>query len=117
MKHCSNMQRIIYFTIRPAITAQLFVMVFLALPVFGQQVVINSGAYLNNSGTAYIRINNGGLVNNGTYTKATETVTFSGSTANTISGSSTDIYNLSITNTGGITTQVALLTTNNLTVA
>ena len=117
MKQRYNMQRSIYITIRTAIMVRVFVMVLLALPVFGQQIHINSGAYLKNAGTAYIRINNGGLVNNGTYTKGTETVTFSGSTANTISGSSADIYNLSITNAGGITTQAALLTTNDLSIA
>jgi len=57
-------------------------------------------------------------VNDGTYTKGTETVVFSGTTAKTISGSSnTTLNNLSVTNTGGITTQFGLLTTNNLTVA
>jgi hypothetical protein len=117
MRHCCKMKRSIHIAITLAIMVFVFVMGISVLPVFGQQVIINSGAYLKNSATAYIRINNGGLVNNGTYTKGTETITFSGSTANTISGGSTDIYNLTITNTGGITTQVALLTINNLSIA
>jgi hypothetical protein len=117
MKHCSNMQRSIYTTISLTFWILVFVMGIPVIPVFGQQIIINTGAYFNNSGTAYIRVNNGGLINNGSYTKAAETLTFSGSTANTIAGGSTDIYNLTITNTGGITTQVALLTTNILTIA
>lgn len=70
------------------------------------------------TGAATIEINNGNFINNGTYARGTETVTFSGETAETISGSSsTVINNLSVTNTGGITTQVDLLTTQNLSVA
>jgi hypothetical protein len=88
------------------------------LPVFGQQVKINSGAYLKNTGTAYLVINNADLINNGAYVKSTETVIFSGTAAKVISGSSNiDMYNLLVTNTAGITTQLGLLTTNNLTVA
>ena len=80
-------------------------------------VYIKSGATVTVTGAASIVIKDGGLVNDGTYTKGTETVTFSGTTASTISGSSnTAINNLSITNTGGITTQMGLLTTNNLTI-
>jgi hypothetical protein len=117
MNHRYNLRRCIHDTIlRDSILAML-VLGILAAPVFGQQIKINSGAYFKNNGSAYILINNAGLVNNGTYAKGTETVTFSGSTANTITGNSTDIYNLSITNTGGITTQVSLLTFNNLNIA
>lgn len=90
----------------------------IASPVLGQQIKINSGAYLNISGAAYININNGDLVNNGTFNKSVETVIFSGNTAKTISGSTnTDMYNLSVTNTGGITTQLSQLTANALTIA
>ncbi len=60
----------------------------------------------------------GNFVNNGTYTKGAETITFSGITASTLSGSSNIVLNnMSVTNTGGINTQLALLTTNNLTIA
>jgi hypothetical protein len=89
----------------------------LPLTLSGQHIRINAGAYLKNSGAAYIIINNADLINNGTYAKAAETVTFSGNTAKTISGSNIDMYNLSVTNTAGISTQLGLLTTNNLTVA
>ncbi len=89
-----------------------------SLSASGQQINITSGAYLNIAGNVYININNGDFVNNGNYTKGTETVIFSGNTAKTISGSSnTDMYNLSVTNTGGITTQLSQLTANALTIA
>lgn len=72
--------------------------------LFAQGIEIESGATLKASGAATIEITNGSFTNNGTYTKATETVTFSGTTAGTISGSSeTDFYNLANTNSGGIT--------------
>jgi len=71
---------------------------------FGQGIEIQTGASITNTGAATIEINNGGFINNGTYTKASETVTFSGATPKTISGSSiTDMYILAISNTGGIT--------------
>jgi hypothetical protein len=117
MNHRYSLQRSTHDTIlRNSILAVLVLGIF-ASPVFGQQIKINTGAYLKNNGTAYILINNADLVNNGTYAKGTETVTFLGNTANTITGNSTDIYNLSITNTGGITTQVDLFTVNTLTIA
>lgn len=60
----------------------------------------------------------GNLVNNGTYTKATETVAFTGTIPSSISGSSNTILNnLTIANTGGVTMQLGILTTNNLTIA
>lgn len=93
------------------------VMWIYASPVFGQQIIINSGAFFANNGAAYIKPDNGSLINNGTYTKATETVIFSGTASKTISGSSnTEMFNLSITNTGGITLQLGLLTADNLTI-
>jgi len=96
----------------------VIVLGILALPVSGQQLKINSGAYLINSGAAYVIINNTDLVNDGTYVKGTETVTLSGNTARTISGSSdTNLYNLSVTNTGGISTLLSQLTVSNLIIA
>lgn len=89
-----------------------------SLPVFGQQVNISSGAYLNTTGASYININNADLVNNGNYTKGAETITFSGNTAKTISGTSnTDIHYLLVTSTGGITTLLEQLTVSNLTIS
>jgi hypothetical protein len=95
----------------------LIILVILALPVFGQQIKINAGAYLKNAGNAYIKINNVDIINNGNYVKGTESVDFSGTAAKTISGSSnTDMYDLLIANTGGITSQLGLLSTHNLTI-
>jgi len=47
---------------------------------FGQGIEIQTGASITNTGAATIEINNGGFINNGTYTKGGETVTFSGIT-------------------------------------
>jgi len=98
----------------------ILVNLFLILPLlmFSQQLKISTGAYVKNVGTVYIQLNNADLINDGTYTKGTETVTFSGTIAKTISGSSNiDLYNLSFTNTGGITTELNQLTANNMTIA
>jgi len=83
-----------------------------------QGIEIPSGGTLTANGTAFISIENGDLVNNGSYIKGTETIIMSGNIAKSISGSSnTDMNNLSIVNTGGITTQLNLLIANNLTIA
>ena len=85
------------------------ILTFLILVVFGgegfcQGINIKASAYVKVTGAATINIVNGGLIDNGTYTKGGETVIFSGTTAKTISGSSiTDINNLTVENTGGIT--------------
>lgn len=83
-----------------------------------QGVNITSGGSISVTGTASIAIKNGDFVNNGTFIKDSETVTFSGNTARFISGTSnTDLNDLFITNTSGITTQLNQLTINNLTIA
>jgi len=70
---------------------------------FAQGINITSGGSIAVTGAATIEISNGNFVNNGTYTKGAETVTFSGTTSGTISGTSTtNIYNLTISNTQGI---------------
>lgn len=115
--NCCNLNRRIFGTTARTFLALAFVFGMLALPVLGQQITINSGAYFTNNGAAYIKSNNGNFINSGTYNKGTETVTFSGTASKTISGSSnTEMYNLTITNTGGITIQLGLLTTNELTI-
>jgi len=81
-----------------------------------QGIEITSGGNITVSGNANIFINNGDFVNNGTYTKGTETLTFSGTSAKSITGNNLDLYNVSVTNTGGVTSQLGLLTANNLTV-
>jgi hypothetical protein len=89
------------------------ILTFIILVVFGgegfcQGINIKTNAYFRVTGAATINIVNGGLIDNGTYTKdieGDETVTFSGTeTAGRISGSSTTIVNnLTLTNTKGIT--------------
>ncbi len=105
---------------------QLFIRsipVLLLLPFAsqGQGIEITNGssiAVTNVSGAAYIEISNGNFINNGSYTKGNETVIFSGATPSSIIGASnTDMYKLSVTNTGGVTTHLGLLTTNNLSIA
>lgn len=118
MIHLYTIQRNALNTISRLFLAINLVWCAISFPMYGQQMIISSGAYINNSGAAYITISNANLVNNGTYTKGTETVTLSGNSAGTISGSgSTDLYALSITNTGGIRTLQNQLTAYNLTIA
>ncbi len=71
--------------------------------VLGQGIEITTGGSIVNTGASSIEIINGSFINNGTYTKAGETFTFSGTTAAGISGSSiSNFNNLTITNTGGV---------------
>ncbi|MDD4554203.1 MAG: T9SS type A sorting domain-containing protein [Bacteroidales bacterium] len=80
---------------------------------YGQGISIGSGAYITVSGSPWITIASGNFENNGTYTKATETITMSGTAAATVTGTSTTVNNLTISNTGGVTNQQSLLTVNN----
>ena len=96
-----------------------FIMVLIIMPdaLPAQGIGITSGGTIAITGAATIEINDGGLINNGTYTKGTETITFSGNEANTISGSQNiDMHNLVLSDTANITTQVGMLTVNNLTI-
>lgn len=79
------------------------VLLLLPLTSLGQGIDIGTGASIVVVGDASIDLNNQGFINNGIYTKGSETFTFSGTTAKTISGTSlSDFYNLTISNTGGI---------------
>lgn len=97
-----------------------FLPVLLLLPSrgLGQGIEITAGASITTTtgaGDAKIEISNGALINNGTFNSTTETITLSGTTANTISGSSfTAVNTLKISNTGGITTLINNFTANNL---
>jgi len=96
----------------------LFPYIFQGALCFGQGIEIESGASITISGAASIEIIDGSFINNGTYTKATEELSFSGSTAGTISGSSiSDFYDLSNLNSGGITIESAarITVSNNFT--
>ena len=69
-----------------------------------QGIELTTGGSIACTATATIEINNGSFINNGTYTKGEETVTMSGAnTPRSISGTSlSDFYNLTLTNTGGV---------------
>lgn len=100
-----------------AIFISLFIF-FSNFPINAQGIEVQSGGNISITGSSTIQIDNGNLINNGTYTKGSETVTLSGSTAKEISGSSTtSLHNLSVTNTGGITAKLSQLTANALTIA
>jgi len=76
-----------------------FVVVILLLPfnVQSQGIEISSDGIITNTGTSTIEINNGSLINNGTYTKGSETLIFSGTNTASISGSSLlEVYNLTL---------------------
>lgn len=102
-----------------------FIIIVLLFPIiyqgslcFGQGIEIESGASITISGAASIEITDGGFINNGSYTKDSETTAFSGTAAHTIFGTSiTDFYNLSNSNEGGITIESAARVTvsNNFT--
>ena len=82
------------------------------------QVVISAGATVAVSGAATLTLQDAGFTNNGTYTKGSETVTFSGTTAKSITGSAaTSMNNVTVSNSGGITTELASLTVSTMTVS
>lgn len=68
-----------------------------------QGVEITAGGKIEFVSTTSLEIQNGNFINNGTYTKGSETITFSGSSNGNISGSSNnDIYSLTVNNTNGV---------------
>lgn len=97
-----------------------YLLMFIVLPcnILAQGINISSGGNVTVSGAATINIIDGNFVNNGTYSKGAETVTMSGTSAKIMEGSgTTTMYNLDVTNTGGITTKLPLLTATTLNVA
>lgn len=91
------------------ILSQLFLPLFFLLPTLSksQGIEIEPGANVSIVGEATIEINNGNFINNGTYTKASEIMTFSGATPGEISGSSASVINdLRIVNTGGVVFEI-----------
>jgi hypothetical protein len=95
----------------------LLITIFATHQIRAQGIGITSGGHIKVVGNATIQINNGNFENNGTYTKGTETFTFSGTTEKIITGNDLDLYHMVVTNTGGVITQIDLLTTNNLDIA
>lgn len=96
------------------------IVICVILPVnslISQGINIKSGGRMVVSGAAKIRIDNGSFINNGTYTNGTEEVIMTGNTAKSISGNGTsNMYNLYISNTGGITHKMSQLNLHNLTI-
>ena len=91
----------------------LLIQAFLAS---GQGIIINSGAQIEMAGSPYLVINDGGLTINGTYTKATEEIFFTGTSADSLNGPLLDAYNITFSNTGGIKTNVDTLICQNVTI-
>ena len=85
---------------------------------FSQGIEIKSGGNIKATGAASIRIYNGNFVNNGTYSNGTEIFTMSGNAAKTMSGKgATNIYQLNVTNSGGITTRMSQIGATTLNIA
>lgn len=83
--------------------------------VVNQSLTINSGTLDLNPSNIFLYIK-GNLVNNGTLNCRQSTVTFNGTTAQTISGSSnTQFYNLTLSNSAGLTINSPQSLTNILT--
>lgn len=74
------------------------------LQTHAQGIEIASGGTVAITGAATIEISDGGIINNGTYTKGTETVTLSGTSNKSISGSTAlNVNSLVVGSTGVIT--------------
>ncbi|MCX6290214.1 MAG: T9SS type A sorting domain-containing protein [Bacteroidetes bacterium] len=72
--------------------------------LYAQGIEIQAGATMEASGNPTIEITDGNFVNNGTYTKSSETFILSGTSAGTISGSGNlDLYIFTLNNSSGIT--------------
>lgn len=84
--------------------------------VLSQGISIRSGATFRVTGSPVIMIQNGNWSNGGNYFSDSETVKFSGTTAATVSGSSTDFYDVIAGNSGGVTQQSSLVSCHNLTI-
>ncbi len=107
--HITNTIRILFL---------LLSIVDVSFTLFAQGINIQAGASISCTGNASIQIDNGSFVNNGSYTKGTETITFTGSLVErNLSGSTnTQFHNLVISNSAGISSQIGLITLNNLTI-
>jgi hypothetical protein len=95
---CFEMKRISLYTIL------CYLLVFVQSFVYSQGIEITNGGSISCTASPTIEINNGEFINNGTYTKASDIVKFSGTTAKSISGTSNTLFNdIIINNSGGIT--------------
>ncbi len=101
-----------------SLVRNIFVFSLIGLPqAMIAQGITNSSGYITCIGSPYITIGSASLNNGGTYTKASETVLFSGTVASELKGNSTNYHNIIVSNSGGITLNTINLTTfDNLTV-
>lgn len=84
------------------LTAAGFVLSAFCLQIKGQGIIISPGASLVINGSGNIVINNGSLLNDGTFIAGTGTVSVTGSSNQTFSGSSTlGFYNLRLNKSAG----------------
>lgn len=96
----------------------MFFLLVISINSQGQGLNIQPEAHLKISGAVGISIINGNFTNNGTYMKDTETLILSGNSPRIISGNgSTQVNDLQINNTGGITVKANLLNVNNLSIS
>ena len=84
--------------------------------LFSQGIKINSATNFVVAGAPDIVIKDGGLRLEGIYSTDSETLTFSGTTGDTIVAGSLAVYDLYMTNTGGMIDSSTLLSTNDLTI-
>ena len=89
-----------------------------SISAMAQGIYNNSGARFTFSGSPYVVVNNGGYLSSGGWTKGSETLQFTGTTASDISGTADDYNDIIVANSGGITlTASGTNTADNLTVS
>ena len=104
--------------IKTGISIIAFAYIFLMpYTLFAQGLNLKSDSYVKFTGAPILIISNGGIINDGNYIKASESVILSGSIHSTLTGSSnTSVNDMTISNTDSITTYLDQLTANNLTI-
>jgi len=94
------------------------ILVIASISAMAQGIYNNSGARFTFSGSPYVVVNNGGYLSSGGWTKGSETLQFTGTTASDISGIADDYNDIIVANSGGITlTASGTNTADNLTVS
>jgi hypothetical protein len=89
-----------------------FTFIILAIPAqLNAQGLTNNNGYLTCNGSPYITFSNASINNTGTYTKASETVLFSGTIASEIKGNASSYHNIIVSNSGGTTLSTSNINT------
>lgn len=110
------MGEIIMIRILKKSALHIVLLLCLSVSLTGQGVKVIGPADLVFAGSPFMVIRDGGLRVSGGYHNANETVIFSGTVASSIMGNTLQMYNLAVTNSGGIFNSVSLLTLNNLSI-